>query len=706
MKKVVAVFLSILFMAGYAFSVGPDNYAAGAASTQPRTFGAIPFDGAFGNPALVGLGTLPRSGLSFFPTSIGLWSNRDVPPTDSIFPINFFDLRGATDRYMDAFYRNSFGINERLEPRDVYEALTGDKNGVISVYAGLRSSPLAVATRGFALNINTSADIDINVPGAFLLPRFSAAGGFPDGAVFDISGLRAEAIWATEAAVKLGFSTVVPAFRDHLKLDRGAAGLGLKLILGHSYFKAEAAAGSELTYDSASYKFIPRASADVISVGTGYNGDFNDFGAFISETPINGQGWGVDLGSIFHNDRHFISLDVQDLGMIFWNGKQTHKRTVVWDTEFPVTELQQRIDEVLELDSMTLENQSFLTWLPAALNIGYNYHYAIPEESDIAFLIRYFTWSLGYRQQLALGPGRNTYMPRGSASVTLGLLDGALPLRYGVIAGGPEELASVAGVSFDLMHTSLDFYYKVIGSPVFTGKKGFEMAGAMTFRWGWTDHKPKRGKAIAVMEDPEEEPVEEDVPLEEEEPLETIEAVEDIPVEEERVEEIEKVIIAEDKPYVPTVIHMTMLPPPPALTVVERRQISTAQRAINFRSGGAELTPESYEALDAIVQVIKHYPQVRYEIQGHTDAQGGHLPNLHLSARRANAVKQYLISKGAPPVSLIAIGYGKNMPVASNITDEGRAQNRRVEFMQILSQEQYDTLRKLEAEIQRYLGRE
>ncbi len=99
-----------------------------------------------------------------------------------------------------------------------------------------------------------------------------------------------------------------------------------------------------------------------------------------------------------------------------------------------------------------------------------------------------------------------------------------------------------------------------------------------------------------------------------------------------------------------------------------------------FEFAKAELKPESYYELDAIVDILKQNPQFKIEISGHTDNVGTDESNLVLSQNRANAVVKYLISKGIPKERLIAKGYGKTKPIANNQTEEGRAQNRRVEF--------------------------
>jgi len=103
---------------------------------------------------------------------------------------------------------------------------------------------------------------------------------------------------------------------------------------------------------------------------------------------------------------------------------------------------------------------------------------------------------------------------------------------------------------------------------------------------------------------------------------------------------------------------------------------------IYFNTGRAILKPESFPILDSIAILLKENPDVVVEIQGHTDSRGSESYNLKLSQERAETVKNYLVKyHGIPPEMLIAKGYGESKPIASNETEEGRAKNRRVEFV-------------------------
>ncbi|MBN2037647.1 MAG: OmpA family protein [Chitinispirillaceae bacterium] len=104
---------------------------------------------------------------------------------------------------------------------------------------------------------------------------------------------------------------------------------------------------------------------------------------------------------------------------------------------------------------------------------------------------------------------------------------------------------------------------------------------------------------------------------------------------------------------------------------------------VNFKTASAELLEESYFVLEKVFNSLEAFPNVRVEIAGHTDSEGGDSYNLALSNDRATSVMNYLISRGISADRLRAKGYGETRPIASNNTAEGRAKNRRVEVIPI-----------------------
>jgi OmpA-OmpF porin, OOP family len=102
---------------------------------------------------------------------------------------------------------------------------------------------------------------------------------------------------------------------------------------------------------------------------------------------------------------------------------------------------------------------------------------------------------------------------------------------------------------------------------------------------------------------------------------------------------------------------------------------------IRFESGRGTIDPDSAGLLDRLIETAMRCPAANIEIAGHTDADGENGFNQSLSEKRAQAVMDYLVKAGLPANRFTPIGYGSTQPVASNDTDEGKAQNRRIDFV-------------------------
>jgi outer membrane protein OmpA-like peptidoglycan-associated protein len=100
-----------------------------------------------------------------------------------------------------------------------------------------------------------------------------------------------------------------------------------------------------------------------------------------------------------------------------------------------------------------------------------------------------------------------------------------------------------------------------------------------------------------------------------------------------------------------------------------------------FRSGSYELAPGARERLAKVSGIILAYPSLHVSVEGHTDSVGGDEYNQSLSELRAQAVRDYFVQQGIASGAVEAHGFGKNAPIASNDTPEGRQQNRRVELV-------------------------
>ncbi|MBK9592739.1 MAG: OmpA family protein [Crocinitomicaceae bacterium] len=118
----------------------------------------------------------------------------------------------------------------------------------------------------------------------------------------------------------------------------------------------------------------------------------------------------------------------------------------------------------------------------------------------------------------------------------------------------------------------------------------------------------------------------------------------------------------------------------PVIVEEDKEILQAAFDNLEFQTAKAIILPESFESLDALADLMIRKPNWRLIIAGHTDSQGDDQGNLILSKKRAEAVREYLVSRGIDPTRLIVQYYGETKPIDTNDTPEGRQKNRRVEM--------------------------
>lgn len=115
--------------------------------------------------------------------------------------------------------------------------------------------------------------------------------------------------------------------------------------------------------------------------------------------------------------------------------------------------------------------------------------------------------------------------------------------------------------------------------------------------------------------------------------------------------------------------------------IVIRKDRIEIKQTIYFAINKDRILKKSYSLLNEVAQALVDNPKIMVSIEGHTDNQGSDKYNLELSERRANSVRRYLIAQGVESERLTSKGYGESKPIDENLTREGRAANRRVEFL-------------------------
>ncbi|TND10366.1 MAG: OmpA family protein [Bacteroidetes bacterium] len=106
-------------------------------------------------------------------------------------------------------------------------------------------------------------------------------------------------------------------------------------------------------------------------------------------------------------------------------------------------------------------------------------------------------------------------------------------------------------------------------------------------------------------------------------------------------------------------------------------------RGILFDSGKSTIKPESMGTLNEIAKLMKDHPELKFSVEGHTDSDGDEAPNMKLSQERAEAVKKALADLGTDASRMQTKGWGESKPVDENTSPEGKANNRRVEFIKL-----------------------
>lgn len=117
-----------------------------------------------------------------------------------------------------------------------------------------------------------------------------------------------------------------------------------------------------------------------------------------------------------------------------------------------------------------------------------------------------------------------------------------------------------------------------------------------------------------------------------------------------------------------------------SVTRVGDRIVLNMPSNVTFATDQDQVIPPFYPTLDSVAIVLRKFEKTLIDVDGHTDSVGNAGYNQDLSNRRANSVANYLASRGVDPRRMSAMGYGLERPIASNASESGRAQNRRVEI--------------------------
>jgi outer membrane protein OmpA-like peptidoglycan-associated protein len=694
--KIHAYIVAVMIIAGWGMSFcAVDQNPKNNGGTMARNVMGNTYEASM-NPALLGVNQAPTGGLLVFPVSglgLALWSDK--------LALSWFDDYQSSDllkrsKMISNLLARSFNItdDDNRDPtgQKVSDKLTDGFKGGFKVYAGARSTLLNVSRGRIGVDLTTHFDEQLNVPEGPLMLLFSTSKGLQEGNIVDFSSFRQQAVWATDLTFSMGLPLTIPALHEFFNLPYAAGGIGIKYVMGHALLNAQTTKGS-VAYKSGSNTIGVDGEVNIQAAGNFVHKDLKfDKSPMAGGLPINGHGLGLDLGGILYDDNASLSVNFENLGVLFWinNTRVMTKKirhdgldfysisdgfkAAGYDNDRAIPTIFNPFNgNYLSGASDTFQTSTgFATSLPLTLNIGYVRKWILTEKSYPTHLWEYASYATGavnLEQGLAGGPGRS-YVPRLSLGSELGAAKGIIPLRAGLVLGGAEGIASALGFGVDFNnHGSFQFSYKAIGHLFFIPRHGMELAAGFNYNWGMT--APSHKKPIPPQ------------------PLHDTLRVRDT------VTKIDTVTKKDTVKVTDTIIQLKFRP-----TEKEEKALNKELKGVNFQTASAELTTDSYSHLSLIVDFLKKYPYLHYEIQGHTDSRGDDITNLLLSAARAGSVRNFLVTKGVPDSSVIAIGYGKTKPIGPNETAAGRALNRRVQFVVIEKKEEYDRLKVLEKDFQ------
>jgi outer membrane protein OmpA-like peptidoglycan-associated protein len=488
-----------------------DQNPISAGGTQTRNALGRTVEAAYHNPALLGVDRAPKGGLTVPLTTIGVgeWSDKLA-----LSPFNSYFI----DNWQDASYLNTHILTksfrlEGLNPDEVSAKLTEEFKGGIGVYGGVRYSLINMAFKRVAFDVTSHFDQEVRIPEGPLLLLFSGNRGFQRGNKLDFNDFRQDAIWSTDFTVSLGLPVTIPVLHEFFKMRYGAGGIGVKYVMGHSMLRATTE-DAYIDYTSGRSLGV-NGKVHVQTAGFGFSGPWNLKNPFEGgKIPISGHGVGFDLGGILYDDQKTLTINFQNLGMLFWTKNAREVTYEIKNKNLTAIDIIRGIDDANKEDidpklkifnrnegeyisdaKDTLKETSLIaTTLPMSFNIGYAYSWDFEKSSSrrAHLLHEYLNASANYEQHFTRAPGQSR-IPRISIGGEAGTLYGKLPIRIGFVAGGPEKFASALGAGFNFKYFVINASYKAIGHPFFVPRRGVEAAIGLNVNWGMSTDYDKDG---------------------------------------------------------------------------------------------------------------------------------------------------------------------------------------------------------------------
>jgi hypothetical protein len=429
----------------------------------------------------------------------GYWSDKlALTPYRDYFSLG---SPGRLQRLTAQLLNQSFdiaGVSAEESSRKITEAV---KNG-LSIYGSSTIILLCVEQSDIIIDVRTSADMQIDLPGAPFLIVFSEDNGLRRGADLPLTHCGIQARICTDITASYGKAVDLSMIADGInwllfkKTDLACAEwrYGLTATLGNAFIDMGTTQGGvHLSGDGGRLFLDAVLHSKSSGVGILHGGSFgitqgNDF-------PITGFGAGLNMDLILYGDHASLGFGLHRVGPMVWNNLQEEIVTVrtrnisvdeLLDKNFSLVDTEKNgALHYKDTGNSRGEVPSLRCWEPAKLTIGFGYRFTFNSQRNgfRGVLPENISTSIEYEQNLTPWPGR-LVSPLVIFSSEIGFMRGFVPLRLGCSFGGAKKVASSMASGLVMRKISFMAGYEAIGTPYWYPKRGCGVFLGFRYSWG------------------------------------------------------------------------------------------------------------------------------------------------------------------------------------------------------------------------------
>lgn len=428
------------------------------------------------NPALLGEDLNPASAFSLFSIRGILGNNKLVVPN----PLSLITRFDQVNSWIANLLIESFEL-EGLTPTEVSKTISDQLKDGIDTYGSMtidvldyaHHEDLDTSAYGFGFNCQMATSGQVHIPGDFCKIIFSPTQGMQPGNILTFEDLESQAECATAFQISYG-RTIYPR-QKFLKQCKVSLGATISYYLGHFFWLLKMQNG-EINY----------TSDNILSLhGNGYTiASDNPQTIFSQGVPIKGNGIGLTIGGIAVYKNYALSLNISDIGAMFWNTGMIRADFSIDEDQFYLSDLLSGNDSSIVSISKRKTDHPLTTPLPTRLLASISTRFDLPSalQDKLGNLSLYRICTIGYYQPLA-SRFSSSLAPKMVLKFENGFFCGSLPLHLGWILGGTEQWTSFVEVQMVGQELTYAIGYRTPGDGLFRLRKGFDFDVCARFMW-------------------------------------------------------------------------------------------------------------------------------------------------------------------------------------------------------------------------------